>query len=270
MSVTSPHSNLIVNRRVEAKIERQARLAGHCLFIVHCGLFSQRRKAWIYAAAAHLDPQIWSQLRHPDPDGRADDFKWLQTKLSLLVRSLSCHEAPCSGGIEGSSWPFILCKPLTEPPSAHLIPNIDETKWRRKSVGQNCLCCSLCGATLADGSSGRIQLPKDFVISWIPHRYCCTSSYVSLSLPSIRDIIRISLTSLQATATQVVLLPPSSVATDPVPQTPGWKIPLFLCSLTFHHAVLPYVHITSICHLLASMNCALFCPHPSNEGLCWN
>ena len=122
MSVTSPHSNLIVNRRVEAKIERQARLAGHCLFIVHCGLFSQRRKAWIYAAAAHLDPQIWSQLRHPDPDGRADDFKWLQTKLSLLVRSLSCHEAPCSGGIEGSSRPFILCKPLTGGTSTCLQP----------------------------------------------------------------------------------------------------------------------------------------------------
>ena len=57
------------------KIERYAWLAGHCLFIVHCGLFSQRRKAWIYAAAAHLDPQIWAQLRHPEPDGCADDFK---------------------------------------------------------------------------------------------------------------------------------------------------------------------------------------------------
>ena len=54
----------------------QARLAGHCLFILQCsGLFSQRRKAWIYAAVAHLDPQIWARLRHPDPDGRADDFK---------------------------------------------------------------------------------------------------------------------------------------------------------------------------------------------------
>ena len=63
------------DRQEAAKIERHPQLAGHCLFIVHCGLFSQRRKAWIYAAAAHLDPQIWAQLRHPDPDGRADDFK---------------------------------------------------------------------------------------------------------------------------------------------------------------------------------------------------
>ena len=201
MSVTSPHSNLIVNRRVEAKIERQARLAGHCLFIVHCGLFSQRRKAWIYAAAAHLDPQIWSQLRHPDPDGRADDFKWLQTKLSLLVRSLSCHEAACSGGHWGQSPAFYPLQTTYWPtvgPShpRYWRPNGDATTVKIARVVPY--------PQLADRSSGRIPLPKDFVISWIPHRYC-TSSYVSLSLRSIRDIIRISLTSPQATpATQRV------------------------------------------------------------------
>ena len=83
-----------------ARIERQppSRLAVHCLFIVHCRLFSQRRKAWIYATMPpHLDRQMWTRLRHPRPDGPADDFKWFCSKLILLVRALSSHERPMQG-----------------------------------------------------------------------------------------------------------------------------------------------------------------------------
>ena len=151
-----------------------------------------------------------------------------------------------------------------------ISPPILTTKWRRKSGGQNCLCCSLCGATLADGSSGRIPFPKDFVISWIPHRYCSTSSYVSLSLPSIRDIIRISLTSLQATATRVVLLPPSLGGHWPCAPDARMKNPPLLVLIDISPCCVTlcayYVNLSSSCfNELRS-----FLPSPSNEGLCWN